>query len=134
MTFLTVWYENPAIVGLIIAVPSAVLGYLGFRRSQAVDESTKQAGIATGQSIWMGQVQDDNKTLRDEVRELRQTVASIQARLDAVEAGSTDLRAQNRELRREIGLLHDENEALKIENAGLKTRIGELERVNGGTT
>lgn len=138
MILAAVWYENPAVVGLIIAIPATVLGYLGYRRSQGVDEATKQAGIAAGQATSIGQVveglnsvianvQGDNEVLRREVIDIR-------GRLDAIEAGNVDLRAKNIELTHEISVLHDENDALKIENGTLKDRIGELEKVKEGGT
>lgn len=143
------FWENPAVVGLIIAIPASILGYLGYRRSRRVDEVAKQAGMADSHATSIGQVvdglnkviaavQSDNHDLRKEVLELRatvdplrKTVEEIRARLDLVETGNIDLRAKNRELERENSVLHAENEAFKIEIATLKARIDELERVNG---
>lgn len=142
MSLFAVFWENPAVVGLIIAIPATALGVVGYLRSRKLDEVAEQAGIATTHTNSIGQVigglnsvitavQSDNDDLRAEVMALRKTVDEIRTRLDAVEAGNVDLRAKNRELEREIGVLHAENEALKIENLGLKTRIDELERSNG---
>lgn len=136
------FWQNPAVVGLIIALPASILGYLGYRRSRGIDEAAKQAGIATGHAASIGQVvdglngviavlQEDNKVLRADIFALRKGVELCQARLDVVETGNLDLRAKNRELEREIGVLHAENEALKVENQNLKARIGELEKANG---
>lgn len=136
------FWENPAVVGLIIAIPGAILGYLGYRRSLKVDEAAKQAGIATSQGISVGQavdglnkviaaLQEDNKVLRDDVKDLRAGVELIQARLDVVESGNLDLVAKLREAEREIAVLHAENEALKVENQKLKERISGLEKANG---
>lgn len=139
---LAVFWENPAIVGLIIAIPATALGYLGYRRSLGLDKVAEQAGIATTHANSIGQVvdglnrviivlQEDNKILRGDIADLRQGVELVQARLDLVEAGNIDLEAKNRVLEREIVVLHAENEALKIENRDLKVRIGELEKANG---
>lgn len=133
MTFLTVWYENPAIVGLILAIPSAVLGYLGWQLTKGRDAAVKDAAVASGQAMWMELVQQDNKDLREEVRELRRSVIEIQARIDAVELGSTSLRARNQDLEREIADLRAENETLKAENVTLRARVDEIERTNGGS-
>lgn len=74
----SVFWENPAVVGLILAIPSAVLGYLGYRRSRAIDEATEEAVTATGHVVSIQQVIDglngviaalqaDNKVLREDV-------------------------------------------------------------------
>lgn len=136
------FWENPAVVGVIIAIPATILGYLGYRRARGVDEVAKQAGIATTHATSIGQVvdglnkvianvQSDNNDLRKEVLALRTTVEEIRTRLDLVESGNVDLRAKNLVLERENGVLHAENEAFKIEIAALKARIEELERANG---
>lgn len=136
------FWQNPAVVGLILAIPATLLGYLGYRRSKGIDEVAKQAGIASTNATSIGQVVDglntviaavkgDNDDLRKEVLALRKTVDEIRARLDAVEAGNIDLRAKNRELERENVTLHAENEILKIEIEALKARISELEKANG---
>lgn len=75
------WMENPAVVGLIVAIPSGILGYLGYRRSRHVDAVAEQAGVQSSQSTSIGQVvdglnalvgnlQEDNRALRDHVKEL----------------------------------------------------------------
>lgn len=100
------FWENPAVVGLIIAMPATVLGYLGWLASKGRDEAVKEAGLASGQAVWIGQVQDDN-------RELRQRVDALEARLGAVEAGSSELQ--------------DKNRKLEVENAGLRTSMADAE-------
>lgn len=137
-----VFWENPAVVGLIIALPASILGYLGYRRSRGVDEAAKQAGDATRNATSIGQVvdglnsviaavQSDNVDLRNEVKSLKHTVEEIRDRLDAVEKANTDLRTRERELERENGVLRAENQALKVEVQELRARIDELERANG---
>jgi len=129
----------PALIGLIIAIPSAALGYLGYRRSMRVDKVAEQAGIATTHATSIGQVvdglnkltanlQSDNEILRQQVVEIRLAVERCQARIDAVEEGNVDLRAENRQLKHENELLHAEIKALHVENEELKARIAELEK------
>lgn len=142
MILLAEFWENPAVVGLVLAIPATVLGYLGYRRSLKVDEAAKQAGIATSQSVSVGQavdglnrviaaLQEDNEILRKDVKDLRAGVELIQARLDVVESGNLDLVAKLRETERENVILHAENEALKLKIEKLEARIDELERGNG---
>lgn len=142
MMLLTSFWQNPAVVGIIIALPATALGYLGYRRSLGLDRVAEQAGMATTNAASIGQVvdglnkvivavQSDNSDLRKEVLALRATVDEIRARLDAVETGNIDLRAKNQELERENGALHAENEALRVEVDALRARIDELERNNG---
>jgi len=125
-------------VGLALAIPSVLLGYLAYRRGVRSDRVVEQAGIATASTTSIGQVMDglnaiisslqgDNEVLRKGQAELRATIEEVEARLDVVEAGNYDLRQQNRELKHEIAVLHAENEALKAENVKLRARIDELE-------
>lgn len=91
--------ENPALwVALVAAVPSAALGLLGYRRSQRNDEVAEQAGIATSQHSSIGQVvdgldrlvenlQEDNRALREHVRELN-------VKLDRIIQECQDLKTQ----------------------------------------
>lgn len=136
------FWSNPAVVGLILAIPSSIFAYLAYRRSHRVDEVAKQAGQATehgmsidrviaGMNTVIVNVQKDNEDLRKDVDRLEQ-------RLDLVETGNAALIAKNLELERENRVLHAENEALKIESAEnkteiatLKARIEKLEKVNG---
>lgn len=109
MIFSPIW-ENPAVVGLILAMPATALGYLGYRRSRGVDEVAKQAGLASSQSTSVGQaidglnrvidaLQHDNKVLRDELILLKQGVELVQARLDVVEK-------ENARLERELAKIN----------------------------
>lgn len=71
--------NNPAIIGLVVAIPSFVLGYLAYRQSKKVDRATEQSGVADDQLNAVGQVlsglnqlidnlQDDNKELRENIK------------------------------------------------------------------
>lgn len=107
------FWENPAVVGLILAIPATAIGYLGYRRSLPVDKAVKQVGEMAGHIGLITALQEDNKVLRGELIALRNEVAMLR---------------QDQE--REIAVLHSENEALKIENQELKARISELEKNN----
>lgn len=144
MIFAMFW-ENPAVVGLILALPATALGYLAYRRSLPVDKAVQQVGEMAGHIGLITALQADNQVLRDGVTALRKGVEVCQARIDVLEVGGTDLLAKNRELEqreveltravkaaeREIAVLHAENDALKFENTELKARISELEKANG---
>lgn len=129
------FWQNPAVVGLILAIPGAIFAYLAYRRSLRVDKAAEQAGLANIHGNEIGQiiaglnnvitaVQSDND-------DLREAVGKISTRLDIVESGNIDLRAKLRESERENSVLHGENEAFKIEIAALTKRIAELEKNNG---
>lgn len=117
----TAFWENPAVVGLVIAIPATILGYLGYRRSRDMDAAAKQAGVVGGWNDFIKTVQDDNRSLREEVK-------GIRARLDAIETGSDALRVENRALRQENADLHAEVAENKAEIERLKARISELEQ------
>lgn len=125
-----VFWENPAVVGIIIAIPATVLGYLGYRRSLGVDKAVESVGEMAGHIGLINALQADNLVLRGELTLLREGVELIQKRLDVVEDGSEVLQAKNRDLEREIVVLHMENEALRVENEKLTARISELENAN----
>lgn len=72
---------NQAWVGLIIAIPSSILGYLAYRRSRKVDAISAQAGavsetregtaqIIAALNALLDQVQEDNVTFRDDLRRM----------------------------------------------------------------
>lgn len=71
--------NNPTVIGLLVAIPSFVLGYLAYRQSKKVDKTTEQSGIANNQLNAVGQVlsglnqlidslQADNKELRENIK------------------------------------------------------------------
>lgn len=89
-------WDNPAVIGLLIAVPSFVLGLLGYLRSRKVDEVAEQSGAASQDINKVGQVidglnslvtslQDDNKTLRQEIEGLRSRLAELRASYEKME-------------------------------------------------
>lgn len=68
-------------VGLALAIPSFVIGFLAHRRSKRVDAISEQSGLATGALEGTAQIlaglnglidtlQEDNKTFRGDLRYL----------------------------------------------------------------
>lgn len=101
-------WQHPAVIGLLIGLPSSALGYLVYRRSRDVDKVAEQAGIATGQRESIGQVvdglnkiitalQQDNALLREEVVAGRKDIAACLHNV-------TELRKQVDELASELRL------------------------------
>lgn len=81
-------FNNPAVIGLIVAIPSFILGYLAYRRSIKVDRFTEQTGFAASQTGALAQVinglnqlidnlQEDNQVLRDNLRDIRKRLDEI---------------------------------------------------------
>lgn len=94
-------------VGLGLAVPATLLGYLGLRRSQKVDADAARSGLffnhreGTAQVIeglrgLIEDLQDDNESFRADVRYLTD-------RLDAVTAERDALKLEVARLRRKYG-------------------------------
>lgn len=84
-------------LGLGLAVPATVLGYLAHRRSRQVDQTSAQSGIASnhragtaqvieGLTALIDQLQEDNTTFRTEVRELAGRLGVITAERDECRA------------------------------------------------
>lgn len=96
--------ENPAVVGLLVAIPSAALGYLGYRRSRQNDEVAERAGIATTQSASIGQVIEGQdlliKNLQEVNRGLRDDVKELNVKLDRIIAECQELRRELADLSR----------------------------------
>lgn len=74
--------NNPAVIGLIVAIPSFLVGYLGYRRSLKLDSVAQQAGSTTfhlgavdqiidGLNDVIKQLREDKKELRDALKDLR---------------------------------------------------------------
>ena len=95
-------WTNPAFVGLVVAIPSLLLGYLAFKQSQKVDATVAQAGIATVESGTIGQVIDglnklvsnlqaDNSVLRGIVESLDAKATRLLGELELVKAELNEL-------------------------------------------
>lgn len=72
---------SPAIIGLVIGVPSFIIGILGYRRATKIDKATENAAVIAAQTGSVGQViaglndiidnlQDDNKIWRESFKEI----------------------------------------------------------------
>lgn len=63
------------IVAAAGVISTIILSYKGFNRSKKADETTAKAGaveqIINGLNILVESLQEDNKTLREQVKELR---------------------------------------------------------------
>lgn len=78
--------EQPVLLVLVGAIPSAMLGYLGYRRSLKVDK-------ATDQNNFVDNLQQDNEILR-------KWKSDCDAALERVRAERDELRTQCEELRK----------------------------------
>lgn len=96
------FWENPAVVGLILALPATALGYLGYRRSLPLDKAVTKTANNEGHIGLISALQADNQDLREElralrgehateIRALREGLALVQARLEVVEAENARL-------------------------------------------
>lgn len=79
---------SPAIIGLVIGVPSFIIGILGYRRANKIDKATETAAMIAAQTGSVSQVitglntlienlQEDNKAWRDNFRELSLRLAEV---------------------------------------------------------
>jgi len=86
----------PAVVGLLVALPSAAIAYLAYRRGMRADAVAATATVATVQSGSVAQVidglnalvaalQTDNRTLRKTIERLEARVILMQDAIDRLE-------------------------------------------------
>lgn len=72
---------NPILVGLVVGIPSFLLGYLGYRRTNKADKATAQntavEQIIDGLNALVDNLQGDNKVLRDSVKELKSNLVTV---------------------------------------------------------
>lgn len=75
--------QNPIVVGLLVGIPTTLLGILAFRRTQRLDKVAAQAAeaqassaqvqtLVSGLNAMIDRLQDDNKILRTNVEVLTQ--------------------------------------------------------------
>lgn len=115
------FWENPAVVGLILAIPTVALAYIGYRRSIPRDKAAAQVGVDAGHIGLITALQADNQDLRDELRALRgEHAAEVRA-----------LRKDYADLREGLGLVQARLEVVEAENARLER---ELAKINGTTS
>lgn len=87
---------SPAIIGLVIGVPSFIIGILGYRRATKIDKATEKAAVIAAQTGSVGQViaglntlienlQEDNKAWRDNFKELSIKLAEVVKERDMIQ-------------------------------------------------
>lgn len=102
---LALW-ENPAVVGLIVGAPMAILGALGWWRSRGMDAAAKQtatetlhagrvAEVIAGLQSIINNLKDDNEELRDNLKDCDLRIEALRKRIDALYAEIRELRAEN---------------------------------------
>jgi hypothetical protein len=93
--------------GLVVAIPSLILAYFGYKKSQKIDNLAERAGIAKESSITTGQVLEslDAIILRisEDNAQLRIQVTALRERLDGQDALIAALRSEVASLLRRNG-------------------------------
>lgn len=95
------------IQAIVIGLPSFALGYLAYRRSKKVDAVVEQSGIATetragtaqiieGLNQLIDNLQDDNRSFREDIKYLT-------LRLDAISKERDELRQKLNQMMRKYG-------------------------------
>lgn len=125
------WMNPAALVPLLIAIITAFGVVSAWWLTRDRDKAVKEAGEASGQSIWAGLVLTDNSALRAEVLRQAEELQRCNARIDAIETGTVALKDENHELKLEGEAKDRKIVALEDEVKRLKARITELERSNG---
>lgn len=101
--------DNPAIIGLIVAIPSFTLGYLGYRRSVKVDKAAEKSGEASASTAAVGQVIQGLNSLIDSLQEdnalLRESVAGLSIRLKQVTDEHEQLKRQVMSLKKKYAVI-----------------------------
>lgn len=99
-------WNNPAVIGLIIAIPSFILGYLGYRRAIRVDKITEQSGVAMSQHGAISQVVEGLNSLISVLQQdneiLRKGIENLQDKLDKITVEQIELIEQIANLRQEL--------------------------------
>lgn len=89
-------WSHPAIVGLLIGIPSFILGWLGYKRAVKVDRSVENAAVIAAQTGTVAQViaglnllienlQEDNKAWRENFKELSIKLAEVIKERDQIQ-------------------------------------------------
>lgn len=96
-------WENPTIAGLLIGIPSTLIAIWGIWRSLRNDKKTENAAtiaaqtgmqgqIIGGLNQWIDNLQDDNKSFREDLKNLTERL--------------TDCSKDNEALKKEIARLY----------------------------
>jgi len=100
--------REQAILALLTIIPSFALGYLAYRRSLKVDAVSEKSGIASDTRAGVAQTLDTLSNLADQFQE-----------------DNRDLREELKQLAARFGMLLVERDALKREVARLRRKYGE---------
>lgn len=98
--------ENP-LIGLVVAIPGIILGWLGHRRAERADLAAAATAATTAQGAAIQQVIDglnhivDN--LQDDNRVLRENVDTLSKRLAELAEENHRLRSEVAALKRQYG-------------------------------
>lgn len=106
-------WSHPIVIGLIIGLPSAFLGFLGYRRSVRVDQDAATALIIANRSEEVAQIidglnklvenlQEDNAAQREENSRWRIVVADIEHKLTNVIVERNEARKERDECKAEL--------------------------------
>lgn len=124
-------WNHPAVIGIIIAIPSFLLGYLGYRRSVQVDKITEQSGAASSQQGAIAQVISGLNSLIEVLQEdnkiLREGISDLQSKLDKMTREQLDLIEQVAHLREELHK-YGKRVSGKLDDMNLEEKA---ERLNG---
>jgi len=82
------FFDHPAVIGLMIGVPSALLGYFGYRRSKRADTAAEKTGtitqVYTGLDRIIAALQADNADLRTRLSRIEGLEAEVRTLLNRV--------------------------------------------------
>lgn len=89
-------WSHPAVIGLIIGIPSFILGWLGYKRAVKVDKSVENASVIAAQTGSVAQIitglnsvidnlQEDNKIWRDNFKELSLKLTEVIKERDQIQ-------------------------------------------------
>lgn len=82
--------DTQAIVTALGIVSTFILGYIGYKQSRRANQTAEKAGaieqIISGLNILIDNLQEDNKILRDNVKELRDALQAITQERDQLKA------------------------------------------------
>jgi hypothetical protein len=99
---LAVFYETPALVGIIIALPSLSLGYLGYRASLKKDEAAQGVAVASAQNETIEQVISAQKGL---IEALQIEIGRLNAKLAAQDIKLAEINQKCSDLKEQVSLL-----------------------------
>lgn len=101
-------WSNPIIVGVVVAIPSFILGYLGYIRSVKSDKVAEDSTIASTNTAAINQVIDGlNKLvdgLQEDNKDLRESVVSLSIKLKETIKENSELVKQVENIKKKYGV------------------------------